>query len=107
MLNSFIPSRYSTRVQALANVYRDRPMGPMATAVYWVEYVIRHQGAPHMKSPAKDLNMFQRSSLDVISFLLGVVVIFFVALWYLFKGARWVFRLVCKKRRTSVKSKIN
>lgn len=59
---------------------KDRPLNAQETAVFWVEYVIRHNGAPHMHYPGADLNFFQFNSLDVISFLLVVLYIFFKVL---------------------------
>lgn len=61
-------------------------MGPMETAIYWIEYVIRHQGAPQMRSPAKDLNLLQRNSVDVLVFLSLIVLIVVLFLKSLFKG---------------------
>lgn len=46
--------------------YRDRPLHPLDNAAFWVEYVIRHNGAKHLQSPGVHLNFFQYYSLDVI-----------------------------------------
>lgn len=48
----------------LSEQYRDRPMAPLDTAVYWTEYVIRHKGARHLRSAGKGQFKFAR---DVIS----------------------------------------
>lgn len=73
-------STYTETVKKLSNIYRDRPLSATETANYWIEYVIRHQGATHMRSSAKELNFFQRSSLDVVAFLslICLVVVLFV-----------------------------
>lgn len=57
-------------VRSTSTLYRDRPQSAMDTAVYWVEYVIRHDGAKHMQSPGVHLNYMQYHSLDVIGFIL-------------------------------------
>ncbi|PSN48144.1 UDP-glucuronosyltransferase 1-7 [Blattella germanica] len=41
----------------------------METAVFWTEYVIRHKGAPHMRSAAINLTWYQYYLLDVIAVL--------------------------------------
>jgi glucuronosyltransferase len=41
----------------------------MEQAVYWTEYVIRHKGAPHLRSAVLDLNWYQYFLLDVIAVL--------------------------------------
>ena len=43
------------------------------TAVFWVEYVIHHRGAHHMRSAARDLNVIQYYCLDIISAIAGVI----------------------------------
>jgi len=37
--------------------------------VYWTEYVIRHKGAPHLRSAVLDLAWYQYFLLDVITVL--------------------------------------
>ena len=37
--------------------------------MYWTEYVIRHKGAPHLRSGALDLTWYQYLLLDVIAVL--------------------------------------
>lgn len=43
---------------------------------WWIEYVIRHNGAQHLRSPAVDMPLYEYFMIDVISFLLIVVFIF-------------------------------
>lgn len=62
----------------LSNAYRDRPMLPQKALVYWTEYVIRHKGAPHLRTIGADLPFYQYHSLDVIIFILFVC---FVLAW--------------------------
>lgn len=63
----------------------------MDTAIYWIEYVIRHRGAKHLRYPAADLNFFQRYSLDVLAFLLLVP-------YFLFKILAFAVRLIRPKK---------
>ncbi|XP_018784293.1 PREDICTED: UDP-glucuronosyltransferase 2B7-like isoform X2 [Bactrocera latifrons] len=65
--------KYKEAVQTFSRLYRDRPMTPRETVVYWVNYVLRHKGAKHMQSPAVHMNRWQLLSLDVIGFLLAIV----------------------------------
>ncbi|XP_037088995.1 UDP-glucuronosyltransferase 1A3-like [Pollicipes pollicipes] len=62
-------SRY--RQELLASL----PVPPRDLAVHWVEHVIRHGGAPHLRSVGADLNFFQYYSLDVVAFLLAVLML--------------------------------
>lgn len=51
-------------------VYNDQPMKPLDRAVYWVEYVIRHGGAGHLKSDSIGLNDLQYFLFDIILIVL-------------------------------------
>ncbi|XP_070066402.1 UDP-glycosyltransferase UGT4 [Drosophila virilis] len=63
---------YAENVQRVSRIFRDRPLPPRRSAVYWIEYVIRHKGAPHMRSAGLDLRWYQFYLLDVISFVAAV-----------------------------------
>lgn len=69
-------STYKSTVQRLSQLFRDRPMTPLQLAIYWIEYVIRYDGAKHMQSPAVHLNFIQSNSIDVVLFF---VIILYVA----------------------------
>lgn len=60
--------RYKDKVEEISILTKDRPMSAVKTAAYWVEYVIRHKGARHLKSGAEHLNIVQYFLIDVISF---------------------------------------
>ncbi|CAL8107615.1 unnamed protein product [Orchesella dallaii] len=58
-------AKYSVKAKELSKLVRDVPQTPLEKAVYWVEYVLRHKGAPHLRSAARDLNFVQYYLLDV------------------------------------------
>ncbi|XP_055846166.1 uncharacterized protein LOC129912079 [Episyrphus balteatus] len=94
--------KYTDNVRRFAKIYKDRPMTARETAVFWVEYVLRHRGAPHMQSPAVHLNAFQLMSLDVIGFLLAVI-------YVTYKIIKIVFKFLiglCRKKKSKVESRI-
>ncbi|GBP64736.1 UDP-glucuronosyltransferase 2B31 [Eumeta japonica] len=67
---------FRRRAREMSLRFRDRPMSALDTAVFWIEYVIRHKGADFMKNPALKLNWFAFQMLDVYVFVLVVVAIF-------------------------------
>ncbi|XP_044729431.1 UDP-glycosyltransferase UGT5-like [Chrysoperla carnea] len=76
--------KYTENVKLRSKVLNDRLVPPIEEAAYWVEYVLRHKGAPHLQSARKDLNIFQYLLLDILGFILMVVIsicllIYFVA----------------------------
>lgn len=52
----------------------------MDLATYWIEFVIKHKGAPHLRNPALNLRWYQYYFLDVVGIiLLSTLVIFYFA----------------------------
>ncbi|CAD0197668.1 unnamed protein product [Chrysodeixis includens] len=74
--------RYKVEVKKKQVLLRDQKETPLERAVYWTEYVIRHKGAYHLQSPAKDMSFFKYYSLDVLFFLLSLVVLGYGLTWY-------------------------
>jgi glucuronosyltransferase len=63
---------YRETAQKLSSIFRDQQTQPLDRAVYWVEYVLRHKGAVHLRSAARDLNYIQYFSIDVMAVLLVI-----------------------------------
>ncbi|XP_013375348.1 PREDICTED: UDP-glucuronosyltransferase 1-8 isoform X3 [Chinchilla lanigera] len=80
---------YKENIMRLSSLHKDRPIEPLDLAVFWVEFVMRHKGAPHLRPAAHDLTWYQYHSLDVIGFLLAIVL--FVA-FVAFKCCAYGFR---------------
>ncbi|XP_012510947.1 PREDICTED: UDP-glucuronosyltransferase 2B31-like, partial [Propithecus coquereli] len=64
---------YKENAMKLSRIHHDQPTKPLDRAVFWIEYVMRHKGAKHLRVAAHDLTWFQYHSLDVIGFLLACV----------------------------------
>uniref|UniRef100_A0A3Q4BZG6 Uncharacterized protein n=1 Tax=Mola mola TaxID=94237 RepID=A0A3Q4BZG6_MOLML len=71
---------YKSTMQRLSALHHDRPMTPLNTAVFWVEFVMRHGGA-HLRLASRDLNWFQYDSVDTGLALLVVMAITTVICW--------------------------
>ncbi|XP_077011613.1 UDP-glucuronosyltransferase 1A3-like isoform X2 [Tamandua tetradactyla] len=72
---------YKENIMRLSSLHKDRPVEPLDLAVFWVEFVMRHKGAPHLRPAAHDLTWYQYHSLDVIGFLLAVVLTALFVTW--------------------------
>ncbi|XP_051479764.1 UDP-glucuronosyltransferase 1A1-like isoform X5 [Apus apus] len=95
--------KYKENIQRLSDLHLDRPIHPLDLAVHWVEFVMRHKGAPHLRPAAHDLNWIQYHSLDVMAFLLAVVLLsLFISLKCCLFCCR---RCCCKKGRTKKATK--
>lgn len=64
---------YRSRVQHLSALHRDRPVAPLNTAAFWVEFVMQHGGVKHLRLASRELNWFQYHSVDVAAALLVVM----------------------------------
>lgn len=67
--------RYINKVQETSRTIRDQPLTPLNTAKFWVEYVIRHKGAPQLKSVAPRLSTIVYYNIDVYAILLAVLLL--------------------------------
>ncbi|CAH0546756.1 unnamed protein product [Brassicogethes aeneus] len=76
---------YKEKAKHHSKLLLDNPKKPMDTALFWLEYVIKHKGLPYTKSNALNLNWYQKNYLDLIIFL-------FFILCFLY----YVFKVICK-----------
>ncbi|XP_030764393.1 UDP-glucuronosyltransferase 2C1-like isoform X3 [Sitophilus oryzae] len=88
--------KYRENAQRRSRLFHDRPMKPMDTAVYWVEYVIRNNGAKHLRVAGADQAWYEYYLVDVSLFLLACLVVVFE-----------ISKFVLKKVFLVVKSKLS
>lgn len=79
-LNTYI-RRYKEKIEQVAKLCEDQPMDGLEKAVWWIEYVTRHKGTKHLRSPLVDLPIYQLYYIDV----LGVSVLVFYTLFFSLK----------------------
>ncbi|XP_069945344.1 UDP-glycosyltransferase UGT5-like isoform X2 [Cherax quadricarinatus] len=71
--------KYKENLSRMSRLMRDQVTTSKERAVFWTEYVIRHHGAPHLRSPAAQLSWVEFLMLDVILLLhLALFIIFFI-----------------------------
>ncbi|XP_010630050.1 UDP-glucuronosyltransferase 2B13-like [Fukomys damarensis] len=97
VLNS--PS-YKENAMWLSTIHHDQPMKPLDRAAFWIEFVMRHKGAKHLRPLAQNLTWYQYHSLDVIGFLLaGVVTITLLVIKCCFIISQKFLKMKRKKKR--------
>ncbi|XP_053171992.1 UDP-glucuronosyltransferase 2A2-like [Scomber japonicus] len=70
---------YRINMQRLSMLHRDQPVKPLDNAIFWIEFVMRHKGAAHLRTESYRLPWYSFYSVDVVlTFLATVVVIFFL-----------------------------
>ncbi|KAI4830443.1 hypothetical protein KUCAC02_002073 [Chaenocephalus aceratus] len=66
---------YRLNMQRLSRLHRDQPMKPLDTALFWIEFVMRHKGAAHLRTKSYRLPWYSYHSVDVVLFLAGAVLL--------------------------------
>ncbi|XP_010592467.2 UDP-glucuronosyltransferase 2B31-like isoform X5 [Loxodonta africana] len=91
---------YKENAMRLSAIHHDQPVKPLDRAVFWIEFVMRHKGAKHLRPAALSLTWYQYHSLDVIGFLLAcVAIVSFLVLKCCLFGYQKYFKTEKKKKR--------
>ena len=91
--NVLTNASYAENAKRMSKVFRDQLDNPLERAVFWTEYVIRHGGAAHLRSAARDLGFLAYHSIDVMATLATGLL---MALYVLFGIARFaIIKIRC------------
>lgn len=98
--------QYTKAAQLKSKLYRDQKDTPLERAIWWTEYVLRHKGAPHLRSASRDLSFLQLHGIDTWGLLSVVAALvastIFLILFVLFRITRCI---LCKRCKTNAKEK--
>ncbi|CAI5774260.1 2-hydroxyacylsphingosine 1-beta-galactosyltransferase-like [Podarcis lilfordi] len=83
---------FSKVAKKISEIHLDKPIPPLNRTVYWLEYVLRHDGAPFLRPALYKLSFYEYYCLDI----LAVLLLFVGAIIYV------VFRLSLRYRRSDV-----
>ncbi|CAN9510832.1 unnamed protein product [Ophioblennius macclurei] len=87
---------YNEKMKELSSLHRDQPMKPMELAMFWIEFVMRHKGAAHLRTESYKMSMIQFYSIDVVGFLLLLLLLTFTVFVYML---RLIWRNLCSKSK--------
>ncbi|KAJ8954701.1 hypothetical protein NQ318_011394 [Aromia moschata] len=73
--------KYRQTAKTRSKIMHDQPVKQMDEAMFWIEYVIRHKGAPHLRSPGLNLRWYQLHLVDVALFVLSSITVLFVGIF--------------------------
>ncbi|CAL7945083.1 unnamed protein product [Xylocopa violacea] len=84
---------YKTNMAELSRLMKDKPYDSKEHAVWWIEYVMRNKGAPHLRFTGADEPWYSRFDMDVIAFL-SIVFFVLILIWItvLVLSIRWLYR---------------
>ena len=75
-------------MQLVSKAFKDKPMLPKDLAVWWTEYIAKHQGGPRLRSPAADITWIEFLNLDII-------VALHLTLFLVYCLIKMLFRKIC------------
>lgn len=82
-------STYKTNIEKLSHLMRDVSEPPLDRVLNFIEYIMRHKGAEHLKLSSRHLSYIQYFSLDVLglfaAIVLGIAVFHVVTLYCVYK----------------------
>jgi glucuronosyltransferase len=90
--------KYDENAKRISRIFKDRPMDPKQTVVYWTEHVIRQHGADYLKSEGRHMSYIEFHLIDVYATLFAGA---FGFIYGIFK----LFTLICKKSQTKKQKK--
>jgi glucuronosyltransferase len=73
-------------MKKISALSKDEPQSSLNRAVWWAEYVIRHNGAKHLRSATLDLSWYQYLLLDIGAFLILVLATTVLVSYFILKG---------------------
>lgn len=94
---------YRNALKHYAGIVQDEPMKPLERAVWWIEYVLRHKGAQHLKGPT--IPFYQYYYLDVLAALALVIVVLLGFILLMIKCVIKGIRKMCGCNNNVIKTK--
>nr|XP_055048392.1 UDP-glucuronosyltransferase 2C1-like [Misgurnus anguillicaudatus] len=76
---------YRENMQRLSRLHHDQPMKPLDRAVFWIEFVMRNGGAPHLRTQSFRMSWISYHSIDVILTLMVAIFMFLFVTVYIIR----------------------
>lgn len=82
---------YKNNMLKLRDLLHDLPYDPLSNAIWWVEHVIRHKGARHLRNKSRDMPWYKTQLLDMLAIVLISLALFAYIIVVI---TRLIFRIV-------------
>ncbi|XP_051964217.1 UDP-glucuronosyltransferase 2A1-like [Xyrauchen texanus] len=83
--------QYQKNMRRMSRLHRDTPLKPMDSAIFWLEFVMRHKGAAHLCTESYKLPWYSYHSLDVLMLLVSLFMVVGLLLVLMSKALLKVF----------------
>ena len=78
----------------ISGLLQDRRRTPLQETGDWIEYVLRHGGARHLRAQVFNIPWYQYYLFDVIAFLVAIVTLVVIVMRLMYKC---MCRVCCKR----------
>ncbi|XP_054465758.1 UDP-glucuronosyltransferase 2B20-like [Anoplopoma fimbria] len=93
---------YRQNMLKLSQLHKDTPMKPLDSAIFWMEFVMRHKGAAHLRTDSYKLPWYAYHCLDVMALFVAFGVLIMTLVWV---SCRCLIGLFIRTKKTTSKSK--
>lgn len=83
-------------MEHLREMWIDQPMNSLDRAMWWIEYVIRHKGTSHLRTPYSDISWIEYLLLDVV---LVITLVSLTAIYFLILITKCICNLMFFRRK--------
>ncbi|XP_051525093.1 UDP-glucuronosyltransferase 2A1-like [Myxocyprinus asiaticus] len=88
--------QYQKNMRRMSRLHHDTPIKPMDSAIFWLEFVMRHKGAAHLRTESYKLPWYSYHSLDV---LMLIVCLFMAVCLLLVIMSKALLKVLFRKRK--------
>ncbi|KAL9957654.1 hypothetical protein ACROYT_G034577 [Oculina patagonica] len=91
---------FKTKAMHISGLLKDRRRTPLQETCDWIEYVLRHGGARHLRAQVFNIPWYQYYLLDVMAFLIAIVTLVAMVIRLACRCLCW---LCCKRSDSKTK----
>ncbi|XP_053359522.1 UDP-glucuronosyltransferase 2B20-like [Clarias gariepinus] len=66
---------YMENMHEISSRHHDTPIKPMDSIIFWLEFVIRHKGAAHLRTESYKMPWYTYHNVDILAFILSAFMI--------------------------------
>lgn len=87
---------YQKNMRRMSSLHRDTPLKPMDSAIFWLEFVMRHKGAAHLRTESYKLPWYSYHCVDV---LMLIMILFTAVCLILVLMSKALLKVFVRKRK--------
>ncbi|XP_068623980.1 UDP-glucosyltransferase 2-like [Battus philenor] len=97
---------YRQNMARFRSIVHDQQETPLQRAVWWTEYVLRHSGAAHLRTPAANLTWIQYYQVELVIVLLASLIIAIALFIIMIRVTYYYLMMILFQNKQKHKNKI-